>query len=141
MEHFRNEHPAEHRKYFPTAGRPPNEPAKQTPWQCEVCKCYTRSEAALRDHKHTHQNERPHECQFCSKRFVTTSNLRQHMRGVHTDEYEKLVSEGGDTIVQCEICKKQLLRRNLEKHMALHVKKEREAKETQTKFLCAYCCK
>ncbi|XP_039962042.1 zinc finger protein 595-like isoform X1 [Bactrocera tryoni] len=138
-EHFRNEHPAEHRKYFPTVGRPPNEPAKQTPWQCEVCKCYLRSESALRDHRHTHQNERPHECQFCAKRFVTTSNLRQHMRGVHTEEYEKLVNEGGDTIVQCEMCKKQLLRRNLEKHMALHVKKEREAKETQTKFLCAYC--
>ncbi|XP_053949183.1 uncharacterized protein LOC128857451 [Anastrepha ludens] len=139
VEHFRIEHPVEHRKHFPTVGRPLNEPIKPTPWQCEVCKRYMRSEAALRDHRHTHRNERPHECQFCSKRFATTSNLRQHMRGVHTEEYEKQVNEGGDTVVQCEICKKQLLRRNLEKHMALHIKKEREANETQAKFLCAYC--
>ncbi|XP_012154973.1 zinc finger protein with KRAB and SCAN domains 7-like isoform X2 [Ceratitis capitata] len=139
IDHFRNDHPAEHRKYFPTVGRPINEPTKPTQWQCEICNCYVRSEVALRDHRHTHQNERPHECQFCSKRFVTTSNLRQHMRGVHTEEYEKLISEGGDTIVQCDLCKKQLLRRNLEKHLALHVKKDQDAKETQTKFLCAYC--
>ncbi|XP_017476222.1 PREDICTED: zinc finger protein 14-like isoform X1 [Rhagoletis zephyria] len=139
VEHYRIEHPAEYHIHFPTVGRPLNDPMKTTPWQCEVCKRFMRSEAALCDHRHIHQNERPHECQFCSKRFASTSNLRQHMRGVHVEEYEKLINETGDTCMQCEICKKQLLRRNFEKHMALHIRKEREANEAQTKFLCAYC--
>ncbi|XP_067640881.1 gastrula zinc finger protein XlCGF58.1-like isoform X2 [Eurosta solidaginis] len=139
IEHLRTEHPEEYHKHFPTEEIPEHEPVKSTSWQCDVCKSYMSSEVALQDHRHAHQNERPNVCQFCSKRFTTTSNLRQHMRGVHTKEYEKLLKGAGDTIVQCEMCKKQLLQRNLDKHMALHSRKEREAKEAQTIFLCAYC--
>uniref|UniRef100_A0A1B0A1E4 Protein krueppel n=1 Tax=Glossina pallidipes TaxID=7398 RepID=A0A1B0A1E4_GLOPL len=44
-----------------------------------------------------------------------------------------------ESFVQCKFCKKKLMSKNLEKHLALHEKKAREAQMTKTQYLCAYC--
>ncbi|KAL9879450.1 uncharacterized protein ACN427_011428 isoform 3-T4 [Glossina fuscipes fuscipes] len=44
-----------------------------------------------------------------------------------------------ESFVQCKFCKKKLMSKNLEKHLALHEKKAREAQLTKTQYLCAYC--
>lgn len=53
---------------------------------CTVCHKLFASKANLRVHQLCHQdNSRPHECQFCGKRFTQRSTLRTHIRS-HTGE-------------------------------------------------------
>ncbi|XP_064627758.1 zinc finger protein 233-like [Lineus longissimus] len=76
---------------------------------CQVCK---RVFSDLDAHMLTHVKEKPHECDFCGKRFVQKVHLKHH-RMIHT----------GEKPYVCSICGKGFNQgSNLKGHMMVHLK-------------------
>ncbi|XP_073966378.1 uncharacterized protein isoform X2 [Choristoneura fumiferana] len=63
--------------------RPPPAKKQQGRNSCRICgKTYSKLSGLFR-HKLTHQGVRRHKCHICEKAFTDTSNLKQHVQGVH----------------------------------------------------------
>lgn len=134
-------------------------------FNCNICSRTYSSLPSLCHHRKIHHNkdtEVLHEqgqesagsitswhCDTCSTTYNSLSALNHHRKSCHTaddedavimDEYVCYV-DTMDSIVNCEICKKKLQRKNLNKHMAMHERKDKEAEGPSAKLLCAYCRK
>jgi transcription elongation factor Elf1 len=66
--------------------------------ECDLCGWKIQSKFLMRDHLEAHQNPNAFECKVCCKRFTSTSNLSQHIRVVHSTNFDKF---------QCEVCQKK----------------------------------
>ncbi|XP_037805679.1 zinc finger protein 665-like isoform X1 [Lucilia sericata] len=107
-------------------------------------------------------NETTHhilQCFRCCKTFENIAELENHanlcrnmLESLHLQNEPSMmenknnikivkVEEDSDVSVQCNICRKKLLKKNLNKHMELHKRKEEENKVlNDTKpYLCAFC--
>ena len=56
---------------------------KKPEFQCRYCDKLLKTKQALENHVMIHTGEKPFPCAICSSRFVSSSSLGQHMRGVH----------------------------------------------------------
>ena len=63
--------------------------------------------------------------------------LQEDILSVETDEN----MEESTDLFQCKICRRKLLKKNLNKHMELHKRKESREQDETRKFLCAFCRK
>lgn len=67
------------------------------PELCTICgKSLVGGRRSLRMHMKIHENNRPHACLFCDKKFITKNDCTKHTR-IHT----------GEKPFQCELCTKR----------------------------------
>lgn len=87
---------------------------------CPICGKVMPSRVSARNHLRTHEAQKSTECDICGKHYL---KLADHKRRKHTPSSN----------VQCEVCKKEVDKRNLARHIKLaHSKK---------KFKCTVCPK
>lgn len=66
------------------------------PQLCSICgKSLVGGRRSLRMHMKIHENNRPHGCLYCDKKFITRNDCGKHMR-IHT----------GEKPYKCELCEK-----------------------------------
>lgn len=94
------------------------------PQLCSICgKSLVGGTRSLRMHMKIHENNRPHACQYCDKKFITRNDCSKHMR-IHT----------GEKPYQCELCAKRF------RHSAsyrIHMRNHSGEKP----YRCTYCGK
>lgn len=65
--------------------------------KCDLCdKMFARRRNVLHHMTYTHNNLKPHECQFCGKKYSDITSFKRHIRG-HTDPAELSVPEMNTT--------------------------------------------
>lgn len=92
------------------------------PYSCDVChrKFSERTEMEL--HRAGHGGGRPRGCQYCSKSFRKPSELRDHLRRIHTNERP----------YHCELCSKAFfVAHELKQHLMVHT--------GERPFTCSFC--
>ena len=60
------------------------------PFICEVCNKGFVQKKVYENHMNIHTGARPHNCNFCDRTFVDSSNRNKHMRESHNAEYQLL---------------------------------------------------
>merc|ERR1712106_364500 len=91
---------------------------------CNYCGKYFKKAFNLKQHIRTHTNEKPLQCDNCTKRFNDRSSLNKHIRTVHV-EFKPHV---------CHVCEKSFASTShLSEHMAKHTHDK--------KFTCIKCDK
>lgn len=96
--------------------------------KCEICDKIFRSNAALNYHVKTHLRillDAPHECPYCRKSFYTDTNLKQHIRIVHSQIKRHT----------CELCDKPFATLD---HLKKHVLSQHQ---NERKHICHICAK
>ncbi|XP_011207448.2 zinc finger protein 883 [Bactrocera dorsalis] len=96
--------------------------------KCEICDKIFRSNAALNYHVKTHLRiflDAPHECPYCRKTFYTDTNLKQHIRVVHSQIKRHT----------CELCDKPFATLD---HLKKHVLSQHQ---NERKHICHICAK
>ncbi|CAH1802284.1 unnamed protein product [Owenia fusiformis] len=89
--------------------------------RCDECGKLCKNKLNLDAHKRaSHRQDKPI-CDTCGKSFSSRDNLKVHVANVH-QELEMAI---------CDICKKEVRKRNLAKHKARH--------EASPKYKCDYC--
>lgn len=92
------------------------------PFSCDTChrKFSERKEMEL--HRAGHGGGRPRACQYCSKSFRKPSELRDHLRRMHTNERP----------FQCQLCSKAFfVAHELKQHLMVHT--------GERPFTCSFC--
>lgn len=74
----------------------PKEPGQVALHVCNICNKDFASPYNVRRHQLTHSDDRPYECQYCSKTFKEKSSLTKHVKRVH---YEKEKDESCELMV------------------------------------------
>lgn len=134
------------RTHFVVKGAPPT--GAQFP--CSFCEKVFTSRGNLKVHSAVHDDERPHVCEICEKRYKLISHLKRHKIMVHdAEEKEKtkryeceacearytskcafedhLRSHTGEKPFKCEVCEKAFgSSRYLRTHMQSHSKSRHE---------------
>ena len=64
----------------------PKEPSQVALHVCNICNKDFASPYNVRRHQLTHSDERPYECQYCSKAFKEKSSLTKHVKRVHLEK-------------------------------------------------------
>ncbi|PNF33177.1 hypothetical protein B7P43_G13393, partial [Cryptotermes secundus] len=83
---------------------------EEKPHKCKVCGKRYRKLLYLKEHMRVHTGDRPFKCDVCKKEFTQCSLLKTHMR-VHT----------GEKPFKCEVCNARFAQRsNLWKHSRTH---------------------
>lgn len=62
----------------------------EMPYICEVCNKGFVQKKVYENHMNIHTGARPHNCNFCDRTFVDSSNRNKHMRESHNAEYQLL---------------------------------------------------
>lgn len=96
--------------------------------KCEICDKIFRSNAALNYHVKTHLRiflDAPHECPYCRKAFYTDTNLKQHIRVIHSQIKRHT----------CELCDKPFATLD---HLKKHVLSQHQ---NERKHVCHICAK
>lgn len=76
---------------------------------------------------HIPEDQKPHECKLCKKRFINLNLLNKHM-----------LKHSGEKPFVCKVCNKGCYAENsLLKHMKIHEKKEGDP--ALLKHICDYC--
>lgn len=99
------------------------------PFKCKECSRSFTEENYLNNHMRTHlpDEQKPHECGICKKRFIHPTMLHKH-----------LLRHTGEKPFVCKICNKGCFAENsLLKHMKIHEK--REGDPGLLKHICDYC--
>lgn len=93
MHEKRHQQTVSHETRVPSQ-RSPRDTGK--PQLCSICgKSLVGGRRSLRMHMKIHENNRPHACLYCDKKFITKNDCAKHMR-IHT----------GEKPYQCELCAK-----------------------------------
>lgn len=96
-------------------------------FECDVCVYKTKSRSHLRQHLQRHAGARKFACSQCPKKFYTTSEVKQHVRGVHTGEKPFI----------CDICSVGFaIRTNLQQHIRIHIRKMNTELPTYVCYIC-----
>lgn len=90
---------------------------------CLLCLKELKSHRTLLDHMNTHRGDLKHKCQFCGKRFVNPTRLKNHIQSVH-QEVKELKKP-------CPKCGRTITLSMFEKHLKLH--------DQPKKFVCEIC--
>ncbi|XP_028401522.1 zinc finger and BTB domain-containing protein 24-like isoform X2 [Dendronephthya gigantea] len=64
----------------------PKEPSQVALHVCNICNKDFASPYNVRRHQLTHSDDRPYECQYCSKSFKEKSSLTKHVKRVHLEK-------------------------------------------------------
>ena len=97
--------------------------ADKGPFKCDECNKVFKHKKSHRIHMmRVHTHERPHQCQFCEKRFV-----RAYERQLHEDTHS------GKPKFKCEHCSKEFFQKA---SYELHVKRRHS---TSRQFVCTVC--
>ena len=92
--------------------------------KCPQCKKQFQTKQGLQLHiKRDHENNRPFECDFCGKAFVSSKTRNEHVRNTHQP-------------VTCDICHK-----TISNHWELRKHKVFVHKETEGCHFCELCPK
>ncbi len=84
--------------------------SEERPFQCDVCSKYFKSRSILKVHEWTHIEGRPFECEVCSKGFKLPGTLKSHLR-IHSEKRP----------FKCQVCSKTFQRSGvLNAHMLIH---------------------
>ncbi|XP_046544547.1 zinc finger protein 728-like [Haliotis rubra] len=125
-------------------------PRDRWEYECEVCKKKFSHISYFRDHKWTHETEKPHKCEKCGKRYANSQSLRRHIishsTGVHKCSEcnqrfvsahrlkEHIYTHNGIMPFSCDICGKGFKSYQVfKKHSRIHV--------TVKPFGCENCSK
>ncbi|XP_046544555.1 uncharacterized protein LOC124254751 [Haliotis rubra] len=113
-------------------------PRDRWEYECEVCKKKFSHISYFRDHKWTHETEKPHKCEKCGKRYANSQSLRRHIishsTGVHKCSEcnqrfvsahrlkEHIYTHNGIMPFSCDICGKGFKSYQVfKKHSRIHV--------------------
>ncbi|XP_044753880.1 zinc finger protein OZF-like isoform X2 [Coccinella septempunctata] len=92
-------------------------------FSCVICSKKFLSKTRLKDHVRTHDKEKPFPCEDCGMAFTLSSNLKRHKKR-HT----------GEKSYFCEVCGKGFIQKHtLTVHMRLH--------NGETPYVCELCGK
>jgi len=120
---------------------------------CSICKRAFRIAPTLKKHMLVHTGEKAYTCHDCGRRFGTQSNLKSHIRGVHTVQEKNYVCSvcgklfaynyalkfhmhrhSDDKPYHCEKCDKAFKRKGiLDIHQTVH--------SSEKAFVCSICGK
>lgn len=109
----------------------------ERPYMCVKCGKQFSTDSGFRLHMAAHEGKKPYICSLCGQPFNRPSNLRRHE------------SVCGGSKLHCRICKEKCSsREEMNCHLAMHSKEEREAEQSQhtddyvpsgDKFSCKVC--
>ncbi len=60
------------------------EVSKERPHQCQICKACFKTRQTLQKHHLIHTGEKPFRCQFCDANFRQSSQVKRHIKRVHS---------------------------------------------------------
>jgi len=90
---------------------------KERKFECSICKHRFAQPTSLQKHQRVHDNLKPFSCEEpgCSLIFSMKSNLRRHVRNLHT---------GAEPSFECDICQDSFkTKNNLHQHSVKHMEK------------------
>lgn len=113
-----------------------------TVWQCNQCSNTYPSLELLSNHQHLYHKSDQQQSEDIKVDYLDDIPTSTKVDYIEDEPITTSSTKDAfdNTSVQCEICKRKLLRRNLNKHMELHNRQDKD-EDRPKKFLCAHCRK